>query len=191
VCSSDLPQIPDKYQKFFKRCPWVQNKADLIKWVILQDEGGWVMDTDTVPVTPLSGIYDEIGKSDFVGIEYSRDINSVDVGFIGATREARFWKPINDFLTINVPVDFARRNASGFQCFNYARKQIPEALKILPREVYCPTSRSDRAMVNYSKDFLRTFMRGDDVIKYIETYVQRFNRMPYGWHIWMTGSNKL
>lgn len=183
--------VPDKYKKFYKRMPRIQNKVDLIKWVILQEEGGWIMDTDTIPIRPFNAIYDEVKDSDFVGVEFCRSSSNVDVGFIGATRDARLWKPIDEYLSIKVPVTFNRRNASGYACFNYARAQMPEALKILPKEYYCPFCRQDRVMTDYSKQLLVALMTGDDITEYIAKYVEQYKIVPYGWHIWMTGKATL
>lgn len=192
VHRSGGPNILPKYEKFYSRMTMTCNKVDVQKWGILQKHGGWVMDTDTVPLRPFTDYLKTVPVGvDFVATEFSKDRGKLDMGWIGATTDSPVWKVMDEFLVDMKGVNFRRPNQGGHGAINYAYKQAPHLFHVEAREIYCPYSRHDTDMRRLGLEFFRQLRSGQDVSSYINKYYHYYNFAAYGWHLWANGRTVL
>jgi len=182
----------DKYLPFYSHMKMTCNKVDVQKWCILQRFGGWVMDTDTVPLRSFTDYLNTVPEDrEFVAVEFSKNRERLDMGWIGATTNSAVWPIMDEFLVDMKGVDFKRPNQGGHGAINYAYQKAPELFHVEKREIYCPYSRHDKPMRKLGLEFFQALQQGKDLSHFINRYYAYYNFAAYGWHLWANGRDVL
>ena len=99
----------DDYRSIYDRLEELASKADLLRYSILEREGGWYFDTDTWPLRPVCDIehaYRPDGRRMIVGEQYERKHRLwINNGAIGVSTDWPGWPAFKRMLMATEPKD--------------------------------------------------------------------------------------